>query len=64
MSGTWSEIDNPWYESRIVNCSFCGQMIARRIYAVGVGDDARTYCSESCADRAHDAGGGDGGDAD
>ncbi len=52
MTGNWIEIDNPWYESRIVNCAFCGQMIARRTFTVVVDGTAEHFCSETCAERA------------
>jgi len=28
MSGRYVALDFPWYETRILNCSFCGKMIA------------------------------------
>jgi hypothetical protein len=55
MSGTWREIDNPWYESRIINCAFCGQMIARHTYVASLNGQDEHYCSETCAARAREA---------
>jgi hypothetical protein len=55
MTGSWKEIDNPWYASRIVNCAFCGQMIARRTFTVSVGINSEHFCSETCAERADEA---------
>jgi endogenous inhibitor of DNA gyrase (YacG/DUF329 family) len=43
--GHWEEIQAPWYETRIVNCSFCGRMIPRRIW---VGAAHRIFCGEKC----------------
>ena len=44
--GHWEEIQAPWYETRIVNCSFCGRMIPKRIWASD--SERRIFCSEKC----------------
>jgi len=47
MTGRYVEINFPWYESRILNCSFCGKMIAGEYW----NDDEFTedkFCEPSC----------------
>ena len=64
MTGDWREINHPWYESRIINCAFCGQMIARRTFVVSVGARDEHFCTETCGDRALAARGEERGEAD
>ena len=45
--GRWELIEQPWYETRIVNCSLCGRMIARRMWVVDE-PERRVFCSEKC----------------
>jgi ribosomal protein L24E len=45
--GHWEEIEKPWYEVKIVNCSLCGRMIARRLWVVDKGE-RHVFCSEKC----------------
>ena len=45
--GHWEEINKPWYEVKIVNCSLCGRMIARALW-VTEGRERRIFCSEKC----------------
>lgn len=47
VMGHWEEIEAPWYETRIVNCSFCGRMIPKRIW-VGEGAERHIFCSGKC----------------
>ncbi|MDE0390181.1 MAG: hypothetical protein OXI75_15900 [Rhodospirillales bacterium] len=49
--GHWEEIEKPWYEVKIVNCSLCGRMIARRLWVVEV-PERRVFCGEKCAQLA------------
>ena len=49
MSGRTVVVEAPWYETRIMNCSFCGIMIAREFWQ----DDqfkSDRFCTEACAD--------------
>jgi hypothetical protein len=49
MTGHDGELSTPWYETRILNCSFCGKMIAARYWC----DDAflnDKFCESACAD--------------
>jgi hypothetical protein len=49
MSGHYVSLDLPWYETRILNCSFCGKMVAVQYWR----DDsfpAEKFCEPACAD--------------
>jgi hypothetical protein len=49
MTGREVAIDIPWYETRILNCTFCGKMIAGHYWH----DDAYPsdkLCEPACAD--------------
>jgi hypothetical protein len=49
MSGGYVALVFPWYETRILNCSFCGKMIAGEYWQdKGFPDDK--FCEPSCAD--------------
>lgn len=50
-NGQWTNIDIPWYESRIVNCDRCGAMIPRRVWVVRSDGGDKQYCSEICGER-------------
>jgi hypothetical protein len=47
MAGRYVDLVVPWHETRILNCSFCGKMIAGRFWH----DDswpAEKFCEPSC----------------
>ena len=49
MAGRDVTIELPWYETRILNCTFCGKMIAGHYWH----DDAYPadkFCDPPCAD--------------
>jgi hypothetical protein len=49
MPGSYINLTFPWYETRILNCMFCGKMIAGQYWQ----DDsfpADKFCEPSCAD--------------
>lgn len=49
MTGKWVALNKPWYDTQIVNCSYCGIMIAREFWA----DDefpGERFCEQACAD--------------
>ena len=49
MSGRYLSLDLPWYETRILNCSFCGKMIAVQYWH----DDSfpeDKFCEPGCAE--------------
>lgn len=49
MSGTHISLNIPWYDTEIVNCSFCGIMIAKEYWA---DDDypGDRFCEQACVD--------------
>ena len=49
MPGKRVALNKPWYDTQIVNCSYCGIMIAREFWA---DDDfpGERFCNEACAD--------------
>jgi hypothetical protein len=49
MSGAYVALVFPWYETRILNCSFCGKMIAGE-YWQDKSFPADKFCEPSCAD--------------
>lgn len=49
MSGEWRDLNKPWYDTEIANCSFCGIMLARNYWADGDYPDDR-FCESECAD--------------
>jgi hypothetical protein len=49
MSGRYVGLEMPWYESRILNCSFCGKMIAGQYWRDDLFPNDK-FCETSCAD--------------
>ena len=49
MTGKNINIEVPWYETRIENCSYCGKMIARNYWAADDFPDDK-FCEPQCAD--------------
>jgi hypothetical protein len=49
MSSYYVSVVFPWYETRILNCSFCGKMIAGE-YWQDESFPADKFCEPSCAD--------------
>jgi|TARA_B100002003_G_C13999199_1_gene482429 hypothetical protein len=49
MSGTQLTLNKPWYDTEIVNCSFCGIMIAQEYWADDDFPDD-LFCQQACAD--------------
>jgi hypothetical protein len=41
----WQQRQTSWWETNVVNCSLCGQMIPRDIW---VSDDGLEFCSVDC----------------
>jgi hypothetical protein len=47
--GRWQEMNLPWYETNILNCSLCGKMIPHRIWVVEMdGGEKKEFCSPEC----------------
>ena len=49
MPGSIQTIDLSWKNTRILNCTFCGRMIARKYWEDQEFPDER-FCEEACAD--------------
>ena len=43
--GRWEALDGDWWETGVVNCQLCGQVIPRDVW---LADDGGRYCSETC----------------
>lgn len=43
----WEQINKPWYEVKIINCTLCGRMIPRSLWVVEE-PERRIFCSEKC----------------
>jgi hypothetical protein len=41
----WQRRETSWWETNVVNCSLCGQMIARDVW---VSDDGLEFCGPDC----------------
>jgi hypothetical protein len=46
--GHWESLETPWWETNIVNCSFCGQMIPRREWVSEHDGRRRVFCGPEC----------------
>ena len=49
MTGRYLNLDLPWYETRILNCSFCGKMIAVKYWREDLFPEDK-FCEPACAD--------------
>ncbi len=47
MAGTIVALDLAWYDTRILNCSYCGKMIAKHYWADDDYPDQK-FCEEAC----------------
>ena len=47
--GQWHELDGDWWDTGIVNCQLCGQVIPRTVWHA---DDGGRFCSKAC-DQLH-----------
>ena len=48
MKGSFKTITLPWYETKILNCTFCGKMIAGK-YWFDSRFPAHKFCERECA---------------
>jgi ribosomal protein L24E len=46
--GHWEKRNVEWWETNVINCSLCGQMIPRDIWVVEEDGEKRLFCSEEC----------------
>ena len=47
--GHWEDLVRAWWETNVVNCSFCGQMIPKRQWVTEMDGQRRVFCSPDCA---------------
>lgn len=50
--GGWTEVSRRWWETSVINCSLCGQLIVRRAWVETVDSKDVQYCSQKCAEFA------------
>ena len=46
--GYWEDLERAWWDTNVVNCSFCGQMIPKRRWVAEVDGEVRSFCSLDC----------------
>ena len=46
--GHWEKRNVEWWETNVINCSLCGQMIPRDIWVLEEAGERRLFCSEQC----------------
>ena len=43
--GRWQTLERDWWETGVINCQLCGQVIPRDVWNA---EDGGTFCSTSC----------------
>lgn len=46
--GGWEKRNVSWWETNVINCSLCGQMIPRDIWVVDEDGQKRLFCGPEC----------------
>ena len=46
--GHWERLTGDWWQTNVIHCEFCGQVIPRDIWRSG---DAHQFCSQNCDER-------------
>ncbi|MBV7338537.1 hypothetical protein KFU94_62015 [Chloroflexi bacterium TSY] len=46
--GQWETLETTWWETNVVNCSFCGEMIPRREWVSEIEGQRRVFCQPEC----------------
>jgi len=41
----WRKLNWPWWDTHVINCQMCGQMIPRDVW---VAEDGLEFCTEEC----------------
>jgi hypothetical protein len=54
MAGHWEQRNVDWWETNVINCSLCGQMIPRDILVVDEGGEKRLFCGPECERLYHE----------
>ena len=48
MRSGYCKINTPWYETKILNCTFCGKVLANQYWQDSRFSDQK-FCEQSCA---------------
>lgn len=48
MAGRWQVLEPQVWETVVTPCDCCGQVVARRLWIVEIGDRERRFCGEEC----------------
>jgi len=48
MAGHWEQRNADWWDTSVLNCSLCGQMIPRDIWVVEAASETRLFCGPDC----------------
>ena len=48
MAGRWARRETDWWETNVLNCSLCGQMIPRDAWLVEEAGETRVFCGPEC----------------
>jgi ribosomal protein L24E len=54
MAGHWEQRNVDWWETNVINCSLCGQMIPRDILVVDQGGEKWLFCGPECERLYHE----------
>ena len=46
--GHWEDLELVWWDTNVVNCSFCGQMIPKRRWVSEIDGHEQGFCSLDC----------------
>jgi hypothetical protein len=46
--GRWVEVQRPWHDTAVTNCTLCGRLVPRHIWIVEFGGKALPFCNEEC----------------
>jgi ribosome-binding protein aMBF1 (putative translation factor) len=50
--GGWRDVSRRWWETSVINCSLCGQLIVKEAWVESRGSEDVLYCSQKCAEFA------------
>jgi hypothetical protein len=47
--GGWRAVSRRWWETSVISCSLCGQLIVKEAWVETRGSKDVLYCSQKCA---------------
>jgi len=50
--GGWRAVSRRWWETSVISCSLCGQLIVKEAWSEVRGSKEVLYCSQKCAELA------------